>query len=768
MDDPLDGLREVARSALPPGEGERSLAGLQRDVEVLRDEWGVAYISAASLDDLWFAQGWVTASERCFQLELALRAATGRLSELFADATLPMDRFTRTIGLHRAGAVIAAGYDDASRSMMASFRAGVRSWLDGMPAPPPEYVLLGSMPELPDDEVSWAAATAYLAWGLSGNWEAELLRAMIAERIGREAADALLPRAGTDGVGPSAAGIGEALLDEAPRRSPGTGSNNWVVSGERSSSGKPLLANDPHLLAQQPGAWLEMHLRAPGYEARGVTVPFLPGVLIGTTAHHAWGTTNVTGDTQDLYLERLSDDGTAALFDNAWHPLTLHREAIGVRGRTTPEVLEVRETRHGPILDAYLVGVLDPDVVEHGLAETYALRWAGAERSLAPSSAVAVARASSFEEFREAVRAVECPGQNFVYADVDGTIGYQCTGAYPRRRAGDGTAPVPGWTSEYEWDGFIDFEELPWSKDPERGYLATANQRIHDDAYPHLIGHDFHTPYRARRIVELLEGEHLHSVATFAAMQRDTVSIPARELLPNLLRLTPVTTVTRAALELLEAWDADLRAESAAAAVFEVWTSRIARRVVEPRLGARLFGHYYAWREAFNCRVLPAILSEPESGWWGDHGPAETLGASLDDALRELEDRLGPEPAPWRWGALHQVRFASPLARVPAVAELFTAAVFELGGDEQTVAQSGCDARDGYPAAVVQSWKQVIDLADPDRSLGVLPTGQSGNPASPHWNDQAPLWATGEYHDLPISRRAVEAEAVTALRLTPG
>ena len=290
MDDPLDGLREVARTALPPIEGERSLAGLERDVEVLRDEWGVAYISAASLDDLWFAQGWVTASERCFQLELALRAATGRLSELFADATLPMDRFTRTIGLHRAGAVIAAGYDDASRSMMASFRAGRAVLARGDAGRHlPSTSCSARCRSCPTTKSPGRPRPRTSAWGLSGNWEAELLRAMIAERIGREAAAALLPSAGTDGIGRSASGIGEALLDEAPRGSPGPGSNNWVVSGERSSSGKPLLANDPHLLAQQPGAWLEMHLRAPGYEARGVTVPFLPGVLIGTTAHHGLG-----------------------------------------------------------------------------------------------------------------------------------------------------------------------------------------------------------------------------------------------------------------------------------------------------------------------------------------------------------------------------------------------------------------------------------------------------------------------------------------------
>ena len=764
MDEWASQLRAAARAALPPVEGEVAAPGLAEPVEVLRDEWGAAYLSAQTLDDLWFAQGYVTASERCFQLELAIRAATGTLSEIFGDLTLPMDRLVRTIGLNRAGARIAREYDRESRAMMRSFRRGAAAWIASAPAPATEYVVLGTLPTLPDDAASWASAVAYLAWSLSGNWEAELLRAMLAERLGEAAALDLLPPSAGAGAGDER-GPSDAIVHGA--RAAGQGSNAWVVSGDRTISGAPLLANDPHLLVQQPGAWLELHLRAPTYEARGVALPFLPGILIGTTRHHAWGITNVTGDTQDLYVERLNEERTAALFRGAWEPLRVRREEIAVRGRAASDVVDVRETRHGPILESYSVGLLAPAILE-GLGDTYALRWVGAERSIMPSAVAEVARAADFEAFREAVRAVECPGQSFLYADVGGTIGYQCTGAYPLRSGWDGTAPVPGWTGEHEWDGFVPYEELPWSEDPPRGYIVAANQRVHDDAYPHLIGRDFRAPHRARRIVELLSQRDRHSVETFARMQLDTVSIAAREAVPRLTDVEGATDGQRSALALLREWSADLGRDSAAAAVFEAWTSALARSIVEPRTGEETFASYRDRREAFQCRVLPSLLADPSSEWWGDAGRGAVLLSALDDALAELERLLGADRSAWRWGAIHRARFATPLARLPGLTEVFTAADVELGGDEQTIAQAAVDAQAGYAAAVVPAWRQVIDLADVDRSIGVLPTGQSANPESPHWADQAPLWASGRHHPLPVSRAAVEAAARTSLRMTPG
>jgi penicillin amidase len=648
------------------------------------------------------------------------------------------------------------------------FRDGVFAWIASMPAPPVEYTLLDLTPDLPRDEAAWASAFSYLAWTLSGNWDVELLQTWIRDRAGAEVAATLLPPPPADPPGVAAGGLDGALFDAiigAAPRPRGQGSNDWVVAGSRTATGGPLLANDPHLLALQPGAWLECHLSAPGYEARGVALTFSPGVLLGTTAHHAWGVTNVSGDVQDLYLERLNEDRTAAEYEGEWEPLATHRETIAVRGSDDPLELEVRETRHGPLLDTFVSGVASPDYVPLAPTETYALRWTGAEHGLRPSLAVEAARAASFEEFRTAALGVACPGQNFVYADVDGAIGYACTGAYPIRRTGDGTMPVPGWTAEHEWIGWIPSDELPWAKDPDRGFLATANSRPYDDSYPHLIGLDFHTSYRARRIVDALAASDRLTVDDMARLQNDTVSLAARETLPLLLELEPENDDQRLALDLLRDWDGDMAAVSAPAAVFNTWCLAIARRTLEPRLGADLFRHYHAWRESFQCQALPDLFGRRTSpdAWIDD----DLLRGALDDAATELRERLGEDPTGWTWGALHRLRLRHVLASIPGLEPLFTAADLAFGGDEQTVMQGGFDGRDGYEPAVIPSWRAIYDLADLDRSIGVVPSGVSGNPASAHWNDQTELYAAGRYHPLPFTRAAVDAATVATLRLVP-
>ena len=572
MSDPLAGLRAIAESALFPVDGEISLDGLREPVTVRRDAWGVPYIEAASLDDLWFAHGVVTAGERLFQLELTLRAASGRLSELFGDRTLDDDRLARTIGFHRAGARIAAGWDDRSRTMHARFRAGVRAWVDAMPSAPLEYTLLDAAPWVPDDEGVWAAAFVLLAWGLSGNWDTELLRAWIGDAGDDELVARLLPPppAVAPEVVPGA--LAGALFDAMPRAK-GQGSNAWVVAGSRTTSGAPLLANDPHLLAVQPGIWLECHLSAPGYRARGVALTFSPGVLLGCTEHHAWGVTNVSGDVQDLFVERVDGGRSEVEHDGVAEPLTVHREEIVVRGEDEPRMLPVGETRHGPLLDTFVSGSLHPEHVRMPAEPAYALSWVGLEHGIRPSLVLDVAQATSFSTFRAAaLDGLACPGQNVVYADVEGTIGYACTGRYPVRARGDGTAPVPGWTDDHAWTGWVPPEELPWGVDPERGFLVTANHRMHDDGYPHLIGHDFHTPWRARRIAQVLGSGVQHDVAGMAALQVDVVSLSARENVPLLLERVDASAAAdrREALELLGSWDGAMTADSAATAIYQI------------------------------------------------------------------------------------------------------------------------------------------------------------------------------------------------------
>ena len=349
MTDQLEELRSAAREALAPYEGGLDVPGLEGPVEVLRDRWGIPYLSAASLEDLWFAQGFVQASERLFQIELALRAANGRLAEWFGEVSIPADRFARTVGFHRIGTSEIGRWREASRTMMRRFVDGARAWVDAMPAPPLEHRLLAVEPDLPQELEPWAAVFAYIAWGLSGNLASELLRRRLERWAGPSASKTFLPP-----VSPTPREVVPGGPHALPRAS--QGSNNWVVAGSRTASGAPLLANDPHLLVQQPAAWFELHLRAPGYEVRGIAFPFAPGVVIGTTPHHAWGLTNVSGDVQDLFVERMNERGDAARFDDAWQPIFLHRERIEVRGADAVD-LEVRETRHGPILDIVPVGI---------------------------------------------------------------------------------------------------------------------------------------------------------------------------------------------------------------------------------------------------------------------------------------------------------------------------------------------------------------------------------------------------------------------------
>ncbi len=429
----------------------------------------------------------------------------------------------------------------------------------------------------------------------------------------------------------------------------------------------------------------------------------------------------------------------------------MHREEIRIRGNEEPIVHEVRETRHGPLLDSYLTGRLRP--ATHPLEDTYALRWVGAEHSIRPSALVDVANVSSFEGFRDAASALECPGQNLVYADVDGTIGYQCTGLYPIRRAGDGTVPVPGWTAEHEWDGFVPFEELPSHVNPARAYLVTANDRNHADDYPHLIGQDFHAPDRTARISELLEARNDHTVDTCRAIQGDTVSVGARDLLPR------ISLSDERARDLFDGWDHNLSADSAAAALWEVFIDELARRAVDGK--EPLVAEYMTDRELFRCRAVPALLD-------GGLLSKEQLDQALAAAWDRCAEAMGPDPAAWRWGDIHRARFTHPLGRMPGLEPLFVAAEHPLGGDDQTVNKAGFEGDGPFDVCVIPSWRVVYDLANLDESKGILPTGQSGNPASPHWNDQTNAWAAGELRSLPFTRAAVEASATDRLMILPG
>jgi penicillin amidase len=782
MNPMAESMREAAREALPQVDGELRLEGLREPVEIVRDRWGVPHIYAGNDHDLFFVQGYVTASDRLFQIELMRRLATGSLSALFGEATLSLDRFVRTLGWNRTGRKLADAWEGRSWEVSEAFTAGVSAWAETMPALPPEYRVLDVHPWVPHGREAvyvQAAAGVMIAWSLSRGWDNDLLRAEVAERLGVEGLRLLFPDLETE-AGPVQAGKEYthpdrlSLLEQAMLPPSGEGSNAWVVAGRRSETRKPLLANDPHLAVQLPSILYEVHLSAPGIDVAGVTFPFSPGVLIGHNDRIAWGFTSGEGDTQDLYLERLSEDGTAVEYMGEWEPVTVHREEIEVRGREASEVVEVRETRHGPLIDSYLIGIRSPTVVERGIRKTYALRWAGFGFGIEPASVLRLNTAGNWGAFRAALADWNCPGQNAVYADIEGNIGYQLTGEYPIRRNHDGLLPVPGWTDEYEWIGWIPYDQLPRSFNPDEGFLCTANNKPHDESYPHLIGREFLPPFRARRIAQLLARRERHSRDSFARMQVDTLSLSAAQVLPQLLSMEPGDERQKEALSLLADWGLELEADSPASALYQVWSVHIAGKVLQPLLGQELFTHVYArrqWSHGFLHKTLPSLLSFPSARWFGGEGIEArdaVLREALDAALDELTIRLGEGIQEWQWGALHRARFTGRLAIIPELTELFTAGEAEMGGDDQTILQGLYEPGVPYDVAVLPSWRQIIDMSDLDASVGTLTLGQSGNPASPHFKDQLRLWAGGDHHPMPFTRPAVDGHAESTLRLLPG
>jgi len=407
----------------------------------------------------------------------------------------------------------------------------------------------------------------------------------------------------------------------------------------------------------------------------------------------------------------------------------------------------VRESRHGPILTHGIGGV--SQTVYRPIERTYALRWTGRDATLRPSLTLEAAQATDADAFRRAVLQIACPGQNFVYADIDGTIAYQCTGRFPVRAAGDGTRPVPGWDGEHEWTGWIPPDELPHETDPGRGWLATANNDIQPPDYPHLIGADFHRPARRDRIVDLITERDDHDVASMRSMQTDTVSLTVEAALPGLLKLHPGDEDQREVLDRLATWNGELAPDSHEAAVYELWLSAIMRRLVGERIGDELYMAYIGFREIFVGETLPAMLAHST-----DRLDPEALRAALQEAIELAEGRT--------WGEIHALRLAHPLARIPGLDQLFTAATIPYGGDESTICQGAMDPLKGHTPAVIPSWRAVWDLGDLERSVAVVPSGVSGNPASPHWADQSPLYAAGEARPA-----GFETAAVATLILRP-
>jgi penicillin G amidase len=743
--------QRMLRRPLPQIEGALAVDGISGSVEISRDRWGVPHVTAAERLDLWFGQGFCHGQDRLWHMDFYRRVVSGRLAEIAGPEGLPADRLMRTLGLRRQAEREAAALTPELGQALAAFCAGVNAAAAAARALPFELQLLrrGFDPWRPADML---ALVKLLAFGLSTNWERELLRADMVRELGPELAARLDPAYPADNpviVQEAWSGDGLGLVEQVDRvrRSLGlaaeaSGSNNWAVGGERSATGKPLIAGDPHLPPSMPGIWYEIELRQGERFVRGASMPGLIGIYMGQNNDVAWTFTNAMADVEDLFVERIEDE--SYLFEDEWRPLEILHEEIAVKGRPEPEALEVRLTHHGPIVNDFLVA---------DQAEPLALRWAALDAAAIHLGHVRSIDVSSGPELVELLAGHTVPVSNLVWADRQ-SIGYKLVGTIPMRRGGCPDLPKPGWTGEYEWDGTVPYAELAELTDPDSAMIVTANNRIVGEDYPHHVTSEYLDGFRARRIEELLASAEEHDLHGFARMQTDVRSIPGRLVRRRLARLLPPGQRELRAIERLRSWNGEMEPQSVAASIYQAFILRLAREFTRAAIGDRDLSERYL------DRADNGFSAHSTSPWrWQAHlldlweeGDEALIGRPWDelvlDALRgaldDLGDRFGPDPEGWRWGRVHRMEFPHALGAANPLLRRLLNRSLQVGGAQETVAQIAYDPNDPYRAVWAPSWRMVADPADPDRSRWQMFTGQSGHPSSPHFDDLQPGWLRGE------------------------
>ena len=805
------------RGSLPQTDGERTAYGLSAPVEVVRDRHGIPHILARSEDDALFALGYVHAQDRLWQMEMNRRIGAGRLAEVLGAPALETDRLLRVLGLYRRATATVAHLAPAARTRIDAYVNGVNAWLDSRTGPlPPEFLMLGFEPEpwTAADTVVWAKV---MALDLAREWTRDLMRLRMSGFLAAERildfytpyhedkprgvllpGHAASPASGSDRPAPDAGYEPLPDADGTPAPEPGSplpssesdrnaarsplrpragypGSNSWAVNGERSKSGKPLLANDPHLGLTVPSVWYFAHLSWPGRDVVGATFPGMPIVVLGHNGRVAWGFTNTGADTQDLFLEQLDPENPARYrTPDGYRLFEVHHEVIRVKDGSDV-VLRVRETRHGPVLD-------DGSGSAAGAAprgHVIALAWTTLrDDDLTVEAGLGLPHARDWTSFVANLERFHSPPQNVSYADVDGNIGFLVGGRIPIRPeanpegARPGTVPQRGWVRGSDWLGFIDFDALPREYNPPGGTVVTANHDVSAADYPYPLTFEWAAGFRAERIMEELAARPRHDVYSFRSLQQDRVSHFARALLPRLRRVPlddDAAPLVRRARGLLDTWDGDMDPDRPEPLVFNAWIWEFARLATADELGPV---QREAWgrKGAFVRRIL-----ETREIWCDDVGTQRTetcddlLAQALARAVGRLEERHGDDPGAWRWGeehvalAEHRPLSSSPFApifdlRGPAPGSNYSVNAFEF---------SPLDAERPFTSTHGPSLRAIYDLSDLDRSLFIHSTGQSGNVLSPLYDSFEERWRNGEYVTIPTRREAFEEDALGRLRLAP-
>lgn len=774
------------RGSLPVTSGTLPITAITAGAEIVRDSDGLVHIHADSVADAYVALGYAHAQDRLWQMEATRRLGTGRLAEIGGRRFLAQDRLMRTLGIGRLAESSLAQLSPEARAVVDAYSRGVNAWIAGhRGALPPEFALLGHRPEpwRPADCLIWGRL---MALALSGNWRRQLDRLRLAQRLSPDALDRLSPPYPTDALVTVSAdaraavmphstprpkddrattALAEALADVLPPPPAADGaSNGWLVAGAHSASGKPLLANDPHLGFRAPNLWYLVRIEAPGLMLAGATTPGVPFHILGHNGRIAWGMTTTGADSQDVVIEHIAPgDGTRYRTPSGLLSFTRRKETLRIRG-AAPETLEIRKTRNGPVMSD-LVG----DVARQlGAGTVLALR----SPVLASDDATAEAlfrinRAGDWAAFTAALAHFHSPVQNLFYADVAGHIGFSVAGRMPVRRGRDSRTLADGARADHNWAGFIAPAALPRSFDPARGILVNANNRVVGAGYPYELSRNWEAPYRAMRIEQVLAGGGKQTVATTGALQRDELSLAARDLMPALMRQTTRSAGNAALLDRLQNWDSIARRDGPEALIFTTWMARLTLTLFGDDLGPQFDGF---------ARLRPLLLAAVLNGdtaWCDDTRTtdrsetcAEAFAASLDAAGRDLAARYGTDVAAWRWGAAHRAVFRNPaLDWLPLIGPL-TRITIATGGDDFTVNRGTSTLRGAatdFDHVHGPTLRAIYDMSDPDAALFAVPGGQSGNPLSRHYRDLTRRWRDG----ATVTLRHRPDGALERLRLVP-
>jgi len=779
-------LDVIVMKSLPQTDGTMHIAGLSSTVDVYRDKRGVPHVLASNEYDMYFTQGFVHAQDRLWQMDLMRRYGQGRLSEIVGSKALPADRLMRTLGMARRADSLYRSLSQQSRNILFAYTAGVNACIEKMKGKYPlEFDMLQYRPEPWKPEHSILIARL-MGWELALSWWSDITLSDVVKTVGEVKARQAFPPSlderpmlqagGVATVGSSAGrGFQQAFLDARTLMhidGSSIGSNGWVVTRSKSLTGLPLLANDTHLMLMQPTRWYLIHLSCPSLNVAGVSLPGTPSVVIGQNRNIAWGLTNLMADDVDFYYEHVNYRDSTYMYKGAIHQLQVRIDSIFVKD-SLAVAFPVYETVHGPIIN--FITPRKAKAAWEVQDSTLSVRWTGFEKSDETRTFYNINHATTWSRFTAALQDFGTPAQNFLYADRSGNIGYAVGGIIPLRENDAAMMPSSGSSGANEWRGFIRSDQLPREYNPPEDMLATANNAVARST-PYFISHLWESESRITRIREMLNEETSFAAEDFRLMQMDVQSSNAgciRDAFVHaLLKLPHRNCELTRVLNLLAQWNLRMPPASVPAAIFNVAWRHLVEETFRDEMGDELFRNYVTISN-IPARVMPRLLADTSTTWFDNvrtpriESRDDILRKSVMLAMLELSRKFGPAIEKWKWGALHFVTLKHPLGSSKNTPRLFNIGPLVTGGNNTTVNNSEYSLNDPFEAVIGASMRMIVDLAAPDICYVVLAGGQSGQPLSPHYADQAVLWQSGGYHQLILAPNMIRRSKWPCLTLSP-